>query len=59
MGLFDILEDVIDAAIELPGKVLETTVETVVRIPEVGIKAVEGVVTGVEKGIEKVDKAIS
>lgn len=55
MGLFD---DIIDTVIEMPGKVLEKTVETVVRVPEVGIKAVQGITEGVESGVEKVAKSL-
>ena len=58
MGLFDFIEDAIDVAIDLPGKVVETAVETITRIPEVGIKVVEGAIDGVEKGIEKIDDAL-
>ena len=55
MGMFD---DLLDAIVEAPGKIAEKAVETVVRIPEVGIKTVEGVVKGAEKGIKNVEKAI-
>ncbi len=58
MGLFDFIEDAMDAAIELPGKILEVGAETVTRLPEIPIKAVEGIVKGVEKGIEKVEDAL-
>jgi len=58
MGLFDLLDDAMDAAIDLPGKVIKTAAEGVTRIPEAGIKAVKGLVDGVEKGIEKVDDAL-
>ena len=46
MGFFDEL-------IDLPGKILETGAEAITRIPEVGIKAVEGTVKGIAKGVEK------
>ena len=59
MGLFDFIEGVIDVAAELPGAIIETSVETVVRLPEVGIKVVEGAISGVEKGIDKIDDALS
>lgn len=55
MGLFD---DLIDTAVNLPGKVVEKTVETVARVPEAGIKIVTGAVEGVEKGIRKVEKSL-
>lgn len=58
MGLFDFIEDAMDAAIELPGKVIETSAEAVTRLPEIPIKAVQGLVNGVEKGIEKVEDAL-
>ncbi len=51
MGLFDDL-------INLPGKILETGAEAITRIPEAGIKAVEGTVKGVVKGMEKRGDAI-
>jgi hypothetical protein len=43
MGFFD---DLIDAAIGAPGKILEKTVETVVRVPEAGVKVAKGAVDG-------------
>ncbi len=58
MGLFDFIEEAVDAAVSLPGKTLEVTAETVVRLPELPIKAVQGIVKGVEKGIEKVEDAL-
>ena len=51
MGFFDEL-------IDLPGKILETGAEAITRIPEIGIKAVEGTVKGVVKGVEKTVDAI-
>lgn len=58
MGLFDLIDDVVDAAVKLPGKVVETATEAVVRIPEAGIRTVKGVVDGMEKGIEKMEKSL-
>lgn len=58
MGLFDIFEDALDAAISLPGKIIETGAEAVTRLPEIPIKMVEGAIKGVEKGIEKVEDAL-
>jgi len=58
MGLFDLLDEALDAAVDLPGKVLEKGAEAVIRIPEAGIKAVKGVVKGVEKGVEKIDDSL-
>ena len=55
MGIFD---DFLGGVFSLPGKIVETTVEAVVRLPEVPIKIVKGVVDGVEKGIEKLDDAV-
>ena len=54
----DVSRDALDAAIELPGKVLETGAEIVTRIPEIPIKAVEGIARGVEKGVKKVEDAL-
>ena len=56
--MFGLLDDLIDGVIEAPGKIIEKTVETVVRVPEIGIKATQGVVKGVEKGVEKVEEAL-
>jgi hypothetical protein len=50
MGFFD---DLIDAVVDTPAKVVEKTAETVTRIPEAGIKAVDGLAKGVEKGVTK------
>ena len=62
MGMFDFIGDIVEAgldvAIKAPGKVLEVTAETVVRLPEVGVRAVQGLADGVEKGAEKLSKAI-
>ncbi len=58
MGIFDLFEDLVDTAIKLPGRVLETAAETVVRLPEIPIKAAEGLVKGVEKGVEKLGDSI-
>lgn len=55
MGLFD---DLLDAVVTLPGAVVEVAAEAIVRVPEVGIKVVQGVVNGVESGIDKVSKAL-
>lgn len=55
MGLFD---DLVDLVVETPGKIMETAVETVARVPEVGVNIVEGTISGVEKGIEKVDEVV-
>ena len=46
MSIFDFVEDV-----------TELTVETIVRLPEVPIKIVKGTITGIEKGIEKIEDA--
>ena len=43
MGLFDLIE-----------KVVEITVETLVRLPEIPVRMVEGTIEGIEKGIDKV-----
>ena len=43
MGIFDFIEDVVEGA-----------VETVVRLPEIPIRTVKGVIKGVEKGVEKI-----
>jgi hypothetical protein len=53
MGLFDAM---LDGLIDLPGNVAEKLVETVVRAPEMGIKVVTGVVSGIESGVDKVSK---
>lgn len=58
MGIFDLFEDALDAAVSLPGKVLEAGAEAVTRLPEIPIKAAEGIVKGVEKGMEKLGEAI-
>lgn len=58
MGFFDFLDDALDGLIELPGKILEAGAETVIRLPEIPIKAVEGLAKGVEKGAEKLGDAI-
>ena len=52
------LDDMIDTVIKAPGKILEKTAETIIRVPEVGIEAVAGTVKGVEKGIKKVEKSL-
>jgi len=44
----------LDSLIDLPGKILEKSVEAVVRSPEIVIKSVEGVAKGIEKGVDKV-----
>ena len=59
MGLFDLFEDVVDLVVETPGKIIETSIETVVRVPEVGINIVKGAIQGVEKGIEKIDDTLN
>lgn len=59
MGFFDIFNEALDAAVSLPGKILEAGAEAVVRSPEVIIKAGHGLVKGVEKGADKVGDAIN
>ena len=56
--MFGLLDDLIDGVIEAPGKIIEKTVETVVRVPEIGIKATQGIINGAEKGVEKVEEAL-
>ncbi len=46
-----------DALFELPGKIIELGVETVVRLPEIPIKIIEGVTDGITNGAEAVEKA--
>jgi len=58
MGLFDLVDDALDAAVDLPGKIIEKGAEAVTRIPEAGIKAVKGAIKGVEKGVEKLEDAV-
>lgn len=59
MGVgFGFFDDILDTVVDLPGKVAEKAVEAVVRTPEIGIKLVEGVLTGAEKGIEKVEESL-
>ena len=48
----------LDDLVDLPGKVVEKAAETVTRIPEAGVKTVEGLCNGIDKGIKKVDKAL-
>ena len=55
MGLFD---DFLDAIIESPGKIVEGTVETVARVPEAGIKTVQGALKGAEKALEKLEETV-
>lgn len=55
MGLFD---DIIDTVVNLPGKVVEKTIETAVRVPEAGVKIITGAIDGVEKGVKKVEKSL-
>lgn len=55
MGLFD---ELIDTVVDLPGNVIKNTVATVIRVPEVGIKAVDGAIKGVEEGIRAVEKSL-
>lgn len=43
MGIFDFIEDVVEGA-----------VETVVRLPEIPIRTVKGVVKGIKEGVDKV-----
>jgi len=45
MGLFDLFEDIV-----------EGVTETVVRLPELPVRTVKGVMKGVETGIAKVEK---
>lgn len=52
------LDNIIETVIETPGKIIEKTAETIVRIPEVGIKAVGGAIEGIEKGVKKVEKSL-
>ena len=47
MGILDLFE-----------KVVEATTETVVRLPEVPIRAVRGVFDGIDRGIEKVGESL-
>lgn len=56
-GIFELFGDALDGMVKAPGKILEAGAEAVTRIPEVGIKAVEGLVKGIEKGVEKVGDA--
>jgi len=59
LGLFGkIASDVIDTAVKLPGALVETATEAVVRVPEVGINVVQGAVRGVERGIERVSQSL-
>ena len=50
-------EEAMDAVVSLPGKVIEVAAETVIRLPEIPIKIVEGTVKGVEEGVKKLEKA--
>lgn len=52
------LDDALDAIVDLPGELAEKATEAVVRTPEIGIKIVEGIVNGVEKGIDKIEDAL-
>lgn len=58
MGLFDVFEGALDALVNLPGAIIEGAAETIVRLPEIPIKAVEGLVNGIEKGADKVMDAL-
>ena len=52
------LDKLIDDVIDLPGKVVESTVETVLRVPEAGGKCVSGALDGVIKALEKASKSL-
>lgn len=56
--LSDIVDATIDTAVKLPGAVVGTAAEVVVRTPEVAIHAVKGVVSGVERGVAAVEKSL-
>lgn len=59
--MFDVLgkiaQGTVDSLVKLPGVAAEVAAEAVVRVPEIGILAVQGVVTGVERGVDKVNEA--
>lgn len=57
LGMFG-FDDILDAVVDLPGKIAEKAVEAVVRTPEIGINVVEGIIKGAEKGIEKVEESL-
>jgi len=46
MGIFDIFEDIV-----------EKTVETVVRLPEIPVRTIKGTVEGIDKGIDKISES--
>jgi hypothetical protein len=52
------LDKLIDDVIDLPGKVVEGTVETVLRVPEAGGKCVSGALDGVIRALEKASKSL-
>jgi len=58
MGIFDLFDDVVDFAIKLPGEVVEKTLKTVVRLPEIPIDIVQSGIKGVEDGVKSVEKLI-
>jgi hypothetical protein len=51
MGFFDKLVDIVEEA-------TKDTVETVVRLPEVGVRVIKGGVDGAEKGAGELEKLI-
>lgn len=58
MGLFDFvsdfIEDPIGTTFKLPGQVVEQGAEALVRVPEIPVAVVKGLVKGIETGANKV-----
>lgn len=48
----------IDAAIKAPGQLAEAAAETVARLPEAGVRVVDGATRGAERGLERTADAL-
>lgn len=55
MGLFDFLEDLVDEATEVPGKVAKLGIKTVASVPKTVKKTCEDIEDAIEEVIEESD----
>ncbi len=58
MGIFDMLGDVVEAALEAPAQVAKVAVKTVVSIPAVAIKTVKGAAEGAKEAINELGELL-